>query len=426
MIIKELKIQIKNIGGFGQLCFYLGTFFLASALPIAGIFYLIALFTSIHKTKRSILKDGWNQILIVSSGFILFSSIKTNLFHLQNNTNEIQYSSSWYSLFNWIPLFLIFIYFQHYLKNKDQRSWFSKILISGTFPVFFSCLLQYKYRLYGPWETFGGLIVWFNKPIYGIDGGAPFDGLSGLFSNPNYLGFWLSTIFPLIVALILENKFFNYKKFFTIGLSLLTVILILYTRSRNAILNLFVTSFLIFGLKNLLIAFIIIIVIFFFVDLLKFGSIFPEVFARIGSLFYSQYLRFNIWSNTVKLIAQRPIFGYGAATFPIYFSIRDIGIQHTHNLPLQIAYDYGILNSIILTLFVTFLVFRGYQAILEAKSYKGTNIFNRCWLIASFATIFHHFFDITYYDGKISILIWILLAGLKCIIDECKKSKKYV
>ena len=25
---------------------------------------------------------------------------------------------------------------------------------------------------------------------------------------------------------------------------------------------------------------------------------------------------------------------------------------------------------------------------------------------------------ITYYDGKISILIWILLAGIKCIVEE--------
>ena len=26
--------------------------------------------------------------------------------------------------------------------------------------------------------------------------------------------------------------------------------------------------------------------------------------------------------------------------------------------------------------------------------------------------------DVTYYDGKISILIWILLAGLKSLIEE--------
>ena len=36
----------------------------------------------------------------------------------------------------------------------------------------------------------------------------------------------------------------------------------------------------------------------------------------------------------------------------------------------------------------------------------------------------------TYYDGKISLLIWILLCGLKCILDEEKiqvneKAKNY-
>ena len=27
-------------------------------------------------------------------------------------------------------------------------------------------------------------------------------------------------------------------------------------------------------------------------------------------------------------------------------------------------------------------------------------------------------YDVTYYDGKVSILIWIFLAGLKCIIED--------
>ena len=39
--------------------------------------------------------------------------------------------------------------------------------------------------------------------------------------------------------------------------------------------------------------------------------------------------------------------------------------------------------------------------------------------IISFAIfLIAHLNDITYYDGKISILIWTLMAGLKCIVDE--------
>ena len=33
--------------------------------------------------------------------------------------------------------------------------------------------------------------------------------------------------------------------------------------------------------------------------------------------------------------------------------------------------------------------------------------------------------DVQYFDGRISIIFWILLAGLKCIIDESKALKTY-
>ena len=34
--------------------------------------------------------------------------------------------------------------------------------------------------------------------------------------------------------------------------------------------------------------------------------------------------------------------------------------------------------------------------------------------------IISHISDVTYYDGRVSLLIWILMAGLKCILDEEK------
>ena len=53
------------------------------------------------------------------------------------------------------------------------------------------------------------------------------------------------------------------------------------------------------------------------------------------------------------------------------------------------------------------------------------NIFtiDKAWITASLIVVASHLFDITYYEGKISLLIWILLAGLKCIIDD-KSIKK--
>ena len=70
-------------------------------------------------------------------------------------------------IFNWIPLFISFWGFQAYLQNKSQRELFAKYLIAGSIPVLISCILQYWFNIYGPFETLNGLIVWFQKPING-------------------------------------------------------------------------------------------------------------------------------------------------------------------------------------------------------------------------------------------------------------------
>ena len=50
--------------------------------------------------------------------------------------------------------------------------------------------VQYWFKIYGPFNFFYGLITWY-KPIISST-----DGVSGLFSNQNYTGFWLSIVWP--------------------------------------------------------------------------------------------------------------------------------------------------------------------------------------------------------------------------------------
>ena len=69
-----------------------------------------------------------------------------------------------------------------------KRKVFSKVVIAGTVPLIFSCALQYIFKIYGPFETLNGLIVWYQEPL------AINSGVTGLFSNQNYTGFWLSSL----------------------------------------------------------------------------------------------------------------------------------------------------------------------------------------------------------------------------------------
>ncbi len=424
----------KNLNDFGQICFYLGTFFLASALPISGIFFLIAISLSLIDGNNKFLKCNWNKFLIILSGVLIAISTKFYLLNQEVNLNELQKTSSLLSLFNWIPSFFIFILFQKYLENEKKREVFSKFLVAGLVPVVISCILQYWFKVYGPREFFGGLIVWFNKPL------GDTRVVTGLFSNQNYTGFWLSICLPFLVPLIKKTKKIDFKFLILNIILILSLYFLFLTNSRNAIIGFIISNFIVFGAKRFLlisICFFILITI-----LNSIALIIPRFEMNIGEYFFNRTLfskislnglidftefpRIKIWLNTINFIIQKPIFGFGSSLFPlIYLTMQDnhnFPSQHAHNMPLQLAFEYGIPTSLLLTGFVVCLFYKSWIAVFD-KNHK-ISILNKCWIASSLIAITSHLTDITYYDGKINILIWILLSGLKCIMENPSKKLK--
>ena len=425
----------KNIN-FGQNCFYIGTFFLASALPISGIFYLIALIISILNSSFSIFRNKWNLSLLIIGSLLFISSY----YFYFNNQDELlstfDKSASLFNLFNWIPLFLIFLYFKVYLKSIKQREIFSKFLISGTIPVLISCMLQKWFKVYGPIKTLGGLVTWFNRPLNSDM------GVSGLFSNANYTGFWLSIIFPLLIYLIFKSNrnLLDRKKFVLVLILLINLYFIILTYSRNALLGLLTSFTFIFGIKSFFILLFILLIIFTLINLitlftpfLNFNLIdltFNNNLAKkiyFNSFNWSQNIRLQLWKDSLKLILKKPIFGYGATTFPIiYYAFNPLvmKVQHSHNMILQISYDYGIPSAIAITIFITFLFYKTFITIDKYIINEKEKFSNKCWLSCFLIAIIHHLSDITYFDGKISILIWIFITGSNCITEYTKKVQK--
>ena len=410
----------------GQLSFNIGTFFLASALPISGIFFLNAMILSFVNEKNSLFGDFWNKFLIILSGLFFLSQLKFYFSDLNENLFGFDKTLSLINLFNFFPLFLVFISFQKYLENEKKRKIFLNYFIAGLIPVLFSCFIQYTYEIYGPFKTLWGSIVWFNKPIDSLS------GVSGLFSNSNYTGFWLSISLPLILPLLGGIKKFNFSKFIILLIFLISTYFLLLTNSRNALLGLLSSSVIVFGIKNFFLFLIGIGFLYFLVssigififntDLNIFKYLISEELLKkileknISQIF--EFTRIKIWKNSLKILIQNPIFGLGASTFPfIYRYYSSFPAQHAHNFPLQIAIEYGLVNSILLSFFAIWIFFKGWKKIMLSKS-KKNNFLNKCWIAAVFITFISHMTDITYYDGKISLIIWILLAGLKSIINE--------
>ena len=423
-----------NNYSLGNKLFLIGIFFLPSALPIGGLFLLSALIASVYKNHKEFFKDKWNYPIILSLGFILMSTIKITFLDYPIELIDYKKTYIWINLFNWVPSLLCFWAFQFYLLTKLQRLNFCKFLLFGTLPVLFSCVSQFIFKTYGPLYTLSGLIVWFQRPIEA--GGA----VTGLFNNPNYLAFWLSITLPfsLLLLKISKNKFERVT--FTI-ISLTIVPFIILTNSRNGLISLIITLLLYYGFKKF--------------SLFFFGGFFLTLITNFSikyiypSLSIYQWLenrnilnkilkinfdynsspRIIIFKSSLSFIKERPLLGWGASTFPHLHSqtLSKVDAQHTHNIFLELAHNFGIPLSIIIFSSILFLLIKLFKFVNTSQYKYSFKLLEKSWLIATFLVLIFHISDITYYDGKINLLISTLLSGARCILNSNETStEKYL
>ena len=419
------KFALKNINindlYFGEKLFLIGIFFLPSALPIGAFFLLSSIFIAFRKNNENLLKNKWNFIFLISTLLILLSTLYNYFFNLSPVLQNIDKSIILLNLFNWIPMYFIFLAFQVYIKSERQRLLFHKFIISGTIPVLVSCIMHSFFKLYGPFETLFGTIVWFN---YGDLG-----GVAGLFNNPNYLGMWLTICLPFSISLLRIEKF-NLNKLILLINNLLIIYFAIITNSRNAFFGIFISFIIIFGIRK-----IIFFTLLMFFGLFIFDYFLPEfldiqnndLFIKLTNIDPNLgYPRIKIWENAFSLISQRPFFGWGAGTLPYVTSFLPPfqNYQHTHNFIVEIAFNFGIpISIIIFSTFTTLLK----KAFIKVKSLKNSLFeYKICisFLASIMVFIIAQLSDITYYDGKISIIFSILLAGLKNIIEEKNNFKR--
>ena len=435
-LIRNSVLKENSLMNYGNHIFNLSIFFLPSALPIAGILLLLALIISFSKTSINIFKEKWNIYLIICSLFLILNTLY-NYFNYSNQFQELERINLWIQLFNWIPLFFVFIGSQPYLKTEPQRERFIKFLLMGSMPVLLSCFLHYL-NINGPFSLFNDSIVWYMKPR---NSNLTTAAVAGLFSNNNYTATWLSMIWPFSITLLIKNR----NKFQSLILFFITLLIFIFailTTSRNAILGIFISTSVVLGSKSsIIIGFFILITIIslFTFNLISYGNIISfleknqliilkQIFEKnlllIEDLSLIKYLpRISIWQETIFAIMQKPFIGWGAGTFFLITNIKNIKHvnipMHSHNMLLEIAYNYGIFITILLAAFVGLITYK-IGKIIFSKDTRLTLCTTKALYASMLVALIIHMTDITYYDGKISILIWTLLASLKCILDETK------
>ena len=405
---------------FYKKIFWIGIFFLPSAPSISFLFLLISSFFSIKYNFNKLAKDKWNLTFIYSAILLPIIPLfqKDNLVPLINNWDK---SLTWIGLSNWLLLIYCFLAFQFFVNTKEDRKIFAKTLIAGSVPVLISGFLQYFLKIYGPFQIFDGLIIWFQRPIHHDT------GLTALFNNQNYAGAWFCIIWPLSLAALLEalNKKLNKYICLIILISITTALIL--TTSRSAWGGLIILVPLMTGISS----FIYLVPIFLLaliLILLAISNFVPSDFQNqireiLPNRFWQEFTpdnfdgresRIEIWKNAIMFISQKPIIGWGAAAFPIlYFFEKNTYAGHAHNLIFELAISYGLPIAIMVFVSIFLICIFSFLKIFISESFIKTNFFERAWFSSFFVLLCSQLVDIQYFDGRISLIFWILLAGLK-------------
>ena len=408
--------------------FLVGSFLLPSAFTLGTGFLLISVIYGFYISK-GYFKDKLNIIFFVAGIFLIISAFIHSNFNDYLSNYKINHSLSWIGLANWIPFFLCFWGFQPYLDSKTKRRRTAFALLAGTLPVIITGIGQSFFNWYGPIETLNGLIVWYQRPIEGIT------GMTGLFNNPNYTGLWLNLILPFCLAETINSRSNTLDRIITFIFSFSFALCTILTNSRAAWICIFLGSVVIFGRKGLKLILPLIISI----SLIISSTIYPIFGNKIQFFFRSiipnniwmeftdfQISRLDIWNTALKYIINFPIFGTGGGSFPdIYMHESGLWKGHAHNLPLELFLSYGIPAGIIILLPIIYLFIFCTKTIFFNKLIK-ISIFDKAWVISIMLFLFSQLVDVQYFDGRISITFWILLAGAKNIIDEDKLSINFI
>ncbi len=436
--MREIKLYFfkeKNLEDYGFILFLLGIFFLPSTMVIGILLLLPSYVISSLSRNKSFFKDYWNLPFLIFGLLILISAISHNYLFANKYDAIWDTKLSFIGLANWIPFIWIFWASQPYLNSKSKRRSFSLILVAGTFPVLITGFGQYFLNWTGPFQTLNGLIIWYQRPIENPG------GLSGLFSSQNYAASWLNFVWPFCIALFIERGNSFFKKTAAFSFLMTTGLAAFLTFSRNAWLGLFTSIPIVLGRKGLkfflpFITIIILILFFLFSPLFdgelqnSLKNLFPgKILLEFSNEGYKglDVTRIEIYKSALELIKENPFFGIGAGSFSEIFLLNtNFWKGHSHNLLFELSISYGLPATIIFFITTVNILYLSSKKIFFSKNKIDDNYIDRAFWAAFFFFLISQLADVQYFDGKISLITWILLAGLKNIIlDKEYKTEAY-
>ena len=394
----------------GWRSFQLGMVLLASSAFLAGLALLLALILG-SRGRRPPLADRASGVLLAAAGLMVlgcFGAASSGL--------------AWLGLANWLPFFWGFWGFQPYLSTPAARRRVALALVAGTLPVILTGLGQLWWGWSGPFQLLGGLIIWHIKA-----GGNPSGRLAGLFDYANIAGAWLALAWPLTLAALLEAGLGRGRRGVLLVIAASLVAAVFLTDSRNAWGALLLAVPLVAGPASwvwLLPLLLLLVAVIGLATLPWVPAALQErarvlvphaIWARLIDLDYGNQrplaiTRLAQWQVALGLIAERPWLGWGAAAFSVIYPLRTGHWHgHPHNLPIDLAVSHGVPAAVLVVGLVLWLLIRAARL-----GMAGGSLFDRAWWAAALVLVALHATDIPFYDSRINVAGWVLLAGLRC------------
>lgn len=263
------------------------------------------------------------------------------------------------------------------------------------------------------------------------------------FNAPNGLGAYLVMTIPIVASLWFHDSWKSTKMRATVlgGLAILVYALIL-SFSRGAWISLVAGSIIavLWGMclkqinKRQILAFLVGSSL--LVGLM--GTYYLNNKDKITSLNRSVLnWRLDVWSETVEMIKERPLFGYGINTYMRKFQEykydrRNIPMHkrhnatYAHNCYLQIGMESGILG---LMGFIAILIAYYRHVVIQIKKLNQVHpqyLSLAIGLLGGItAFLIHAFFDTHFYSLPLAAYLWTMMAALIIILNQVSNGKEH-
>lgn len=139
----------------------------------------------------------------------------------------------------------------------------------------------------------------------------------------------------------------------------------------------------------------------------------------LGEAFGTIDLRLGVWQLAVDTMRQHPWVGAGLGSYKLLYvpyTISDYeSVEHAHNLWLMLGAEVGIPLMLGLTVVVGWTCFRGVRRMITGGFSGPQRSLLLSYCLGFLGCTLYALFDITFYDSRVNVLGWVLLATIQAI-----------